>query len=114
VKSQKPHQPGSDMIFNLEGVNDYSVPVSGNIKMYLIDSAGKKVEAQSDSITIPPFLTKTLPTSIKLPVQKGGYLLVAEFTPDNGKNNPPLISRRYIKVGDCKTYNFFELKPTGL
>ena len=96
------------------GVNDYSVPVSGSIKMYLIDSEGKKVEVQTDSITIPPYLTKTLPTSIKLPGQKGGYLLVSEFTPDNWKNNQPLISRRYIKIGDCNTYHFFELEPSVL
>lgn len=114
TKHLKPHQLGSTLVFNLVGVNDNSEVSKGKINLYLLDSNGKKISSQTDSIAIPPFLTWTLPTSFKLPAEKGGYLLVSEFTPDNEKNVKPIISRRYIKIGESDSYKFYELKPADL
>jgi len=35
-------------------------------------------------------------------------LLVAEFTPDGGK---PVISRRFLKVGQVENYKYYQLSP---
>jgi hypothetical protein len=43
-----------------------------------------------------------------LPSQSGGYVLVAEYTPENGKT---VISRRFIKVGKSENYSYFKLDP---
>jgi hypothetical protein len=34
--------------------------------------------------------------------------MVAEFTPEKQSN--PVISRRYIKVGEAEAYSFYEIK----
>jgi hypothetical protein len=46
---------------------------------------------------------------VELPKEKGGYLLIAEYYPD-GKNTP-VISRRYLKIGDSQNekYDFYEM-----
>ena len=38
----------------------------------------------------------------------GGYVLVAEFTPENGT---PVISRRFLKVGQAANYSYFNINP---
>jgi hypothetical protein len=43
-----------------------------------------------------------------LPAVAGGYVLVAEFTPDNGTT---VISRRFLKIGAAAEYSFFKLNP---
>jgi hypothetical protein len=49
---------------------------------------------------------------ISLPKKPGGYLLIAEFLA-NGTIDP-VISRRYLKVGEVSEYNFFEMKISSL
>ena len=114
TKHLKPHQPGTSLVFNLIGVNDNSETVKGKINLYLLDSKGQIVSSQTDSITIPPYLTCLLPKSFQLPTEKGGYLLVSEFTPSNVENDKPVISMRYLKLGECESYNFYELKHDDL
>jgi hypothetical protein len=43
-----------------------------------------------------------------LPSEAGGYTMVAEFTPENGRT---VISRRFLKVGQSEKYNYFNLNP---
>jgi hypothetical protein len=43
-----------------------------------------------------------------LPAETGGYLLVAEFTSENGTT---IISRRFLKIGQAKEYSYFNLNP---
>jgi hypothetical protein len=49
-----------------------------------------------------------IPFSFNIPARKGGYLLISEFT---GNNKSPVISRRYIRVGEMSEYSYFEVKP---
>ena len=108
IRMNEPHQPGSNLMFNLVGINNYSKPVSGSVKVKMIDSTGKSVSEQTQKVKLTSFLRTDIPVSINLPSQTGGYVLVAEFTPENGK---PVISRRFIKVGKTENYNYYKLDP---
>jgi len=43
-----------------------------------------------------------------LPIEAGGYVLVAEFTPEKGTT---VISRRFLKIGKASSYSYFILSP---
>ncbi|MGE5426698.1 MAG: glycoside hydrolase family 2 protein [Methylococcaceae bacterium] len=107
IKMVQPHHPGSQLLFTLAGVNNYASEVSGNVTLKLLDSSGKSVVEQSSRVKLQPFLRNEIPVNIKLPEAAGGYLMVAEFTPEGGT---PVISRRFIKVGQAEKYSFFNLK----
>ena len=111
MKHPTPCKPGSNLLFNLVGVNDYRNPVTGKTVLKLINSTGEVVAQQDISIRIDPLVKKTVPCMVELPKEKGGYLLVAEYYPE-GKNQP-VISRRYLKIGDSQNekYDFYEMKP---
>ena len=111
MKHPLPSKPGSNLLFNLAGVNDYRTPATGKAVLKLINSEGGIAAQQDMSIRIEPFAKKTIPCIMELPKEKGGYLLVAEFYPEG--ENQPVISRRYIKIGDSQNekYDFFEMKP---
>jgi len=109
MKQFSPHEPGSQMLFTLKAVNDFTEIESGEVKIKLLDSQGDIVWSQDQKISINPFGDKNLPVVLDLPKQSGGYLLVTEF---RGKLNSvsPQISRRYIKVGEGEL-NYFSIKP---
>ena len=111
LKHPMPHKQGSNLLFNLVGVNDYKTPATGKIALKLINSKGEVIRKQDFSIKIDPLAKKTLPCLIELPTEKGGYLLVAEFYPEG--QNQPVISRRYLKIGDSKDekYDFCNVSP---
>ena len=111
MKHPLPYKPGSGLLFNLVGVNDYNHPATGKVVLKLIDSKGEIVVQQDTTIRIDPSMKKILPCMMKLPKENGGYLLVAEYFPD-GKNQP-VISRRYIKVGNSQNekYDFYDMMP---
>ena len=111
MKHPLPHKPGSALLFNLVGINDYTSPATGAITLKLMNSRGEVVTKQELSIRINPLVKKTLPCMLSLPMEKGGYLLVAEYYPE-GKSLP-VISRRYLKIGDTQNenYNFYDLNP---
>ena len=106
IKMVEPHQPGSTLLFNLAGVNNNPSTISGTVKV--IDDAGKSVSEQINSVKLQPYLRTDLPVSIKLPELAGGYVLVAEFTPEIGKS---VISRRFLKIGQAAKYTYFNLNP---
>ncbi len=107
IKMVEPHQPGSNLLFNLTGINNFATTVSGTVKLKLIDSSGKSVSEQTINAKLQSFLRTDIPVSLNLPEISGGYLLIAEFTPENGS---PVISRRYIRVGKMNEYSFFNLE----
>ena len=78
--------------------------------MKLIDAKGKSVSDQTIPVKLESFLRTDIPISLTLPAEKGGYVLVAEFTPDNGT---PVTSRRFLKVGKASQYSYFNLNPAG-
>lgn len=97
----EPLKPGSDLVFNLVGVNDLNKESSGKVLMKLLDEKGTIISTQEESIVIEPFGKRLQPCLLKLPSKAGGYLLIAEYH-EKGRAKP-VLSRRYLKVGDAVT-----------
>ncbi|MDP2338528.1 MAG: glycoside hydrolase family 2 TIM barrel-domain containing protein [Bacteroidota bacterium] len=108
TKFIEPHQPGSNLLFNLAGINNLASPVSGTVKLRLIDQTGKYVAEQMFQVKLKSFVRTDIPVSLTLPAQIGGYVMVAEFTPENGT---AVISRRFLKIGQAENYLYFNLNP---
>jgi beta-galactosidase/beta-glucuronidase len=108
VKLTDHHQPGQKLIFKLSKVNDLNSEVEGKVNLKVLDSDGKTVFKKNMPVNFSAFDRSSYPAEITLPKKPGGYLLVAEFMAEN--SNKPVISRRYIKVGDLEDYKFFEMK----
>jgi len=108
VKMKEPHVPGSTLLFNLAGINNNPATSSGTIKVKLLDYKGKAISEQTSSVKLQSYLRTDLPVSFVLPTQAGGYVLVAEFTPENGL---PVLSRRFLKVGKLADYSYYNLNP---
>lgn len=103
-----PHIPGSILEFNLVGVNDNVSDTKGTITIKLINSIGETVVHQTRETLLKALSREYIPFSFDVPSGKGGYLLISEFT---GNNKPPVISRRYIRVGEMSEYSYFEVQP---
>jgi hypothetical protein len=114
AKHVPPHQDGSELIFNLVGINDEPNDVIGQVAVKLLDAAGKKVAENNVEISIPACGKCYVPTKLQLPKQSGGYLLLAEFKQAGIDVPSPVISRRYIKVGKKDTYDYYEYQPQPL
>ena len=111
MKHPQPHKQGSNLFFNVVGINDFTTLAKGKMALKLINSKGDIASQQEMVMQIDPLGKNIQPCLIELPKEKGGYLLTAEFYPE-GKNTP-VISRRYLKIGDSndESYEFFDLKP---
>ena len=109
MKHPAPHQPGSSLLFNLVGINDYVTPATGKVILKLLNSKGEIVTQQDIPVRMNAFGKRYVPCMVELPEETGGYLLVAEYYPE-GKNQP-VISRRYLKVGNVQDekYDYFEI-----
>jgi hypothetical protein len=110
VRMTKAHEPGSNLIFNLAGINNLNQPSNGKVKLSLFDSKGKVVSHQNFPVKLESFVRTDIPVSVVLPKDAGGYLLVAEFTPEKGS---PAFSRRFLKVGNLAEYSFYNLNPNS-
>ncbi len=109
MKHVEPLEPGADLSFRLVGVNDHATAVSGNVRVRLLDRQGAEISAQNVAMEIPAKFREDRAVSIKLPDEPGGYLLLAQFT-QQGKTEP-VLSRRYIKVGNVAKYEFYDIDP---
>ena len=101
-----PHQPGSHLLFTLAGINNLPSTISGKVTLRLYDATGKSSPEQSFPVKLASFQRTDIPAGITLPAEAGGYLLVAEFTPENGA---PVLSRRFIRIGQMSTYTYFQM-----
>jgi len=110
-KHPKPYQPGASLVFNLIGVNDQGEEVNGAVTLRFLNEKGQEATKQSISIAMPAYSRQPVPVELQLPKAGGGYLLAAEFREAGGRQTDPVISRRYIKVGDSSSCSFYELKP---
>ena len=110
LKNSQPHEPGSTLLFNLTGINNLTAPVNGSVKIRLVNQEGKSFAEQNFPVNLNSFVRTDIPVSILMPAQSGGYILVAEFTPENGN---PVISRRFLKIGKATDYSFYQLNPAG-
>jgi len=108
VRMIKPHQPGSNLLFNLAGINNLNKTANGSVNVKLLNANGQTVSEQNFQVKLESFLRTDIPVSIVLPSEPGGYLLVAEFTPENGKT---VVSRRFLKVGQVEKYTYFNFNP---
>lgn len=108
TKHVAPHAPQSNLLFNIVGLNDLNKESSGNVLLKLLDSKGNTISIQEQMISINAYGKTLQPCMIQLPIQPGGYLLEVEYYPKG--DITPVISRRYLKVGDSNTkYEFYEL-----
>jgi len=82
--------------------------VSGSVKIKLINPKGINSSEQNIQVKLNPFVRTDIPVSVILPNEIGGYVLVAEFRPENGA---PVISRRFLKIGRSKNYSFYQINP---
>ncbi len=108
LKHLQPHQPGSILLFNLAGINQMNKSISGTVNIQLIGSKGDISTRQEKQVRLEPFVRGEIPVSLTLPADPGGYVLVARFTPENGS---PVISRRYLRVGEASAYHYYTLEP---
>ena len=107
TKHTVPHLPGSDFVFNMVGINDLNKISEGKLFIELLDNTGKAVIKKQTEISIDPYGKLLIPTLLKLPERAGGYVIVAEYYP--GGQIDPVISRRFIKIGESKFFDFFEI-----
>ncbi len=101
TKHLQPLTPGSDLAFNLVGVNDLNKVSSGKVILKLLDEKGNAISMQEEPIVIESFGKRLQPCLLKLPSKAGCYLLIAEYYEQEGAK--PILSRRYLKVGDSVT-----------
>jgi hypothetical protein len=112
VKQALPHKPGERLQLKLARINDTNKEITGEVAIKIIDSKGKTVSKKTMPVTLSAFDRSAFQAEISLPKKPGGYLLLAEFTPEGADR--PVISRRYIKVGKIADYKFFDLQPEKL
>ena len=111
TKHVPPYEPGSRLTFNLVGVNDRQERTTGRVVLRILDSRGRESQSKTIPVDIPAYGKQYVPASLSLPRQGGGYLLLAEFTPEGEKGNNPVISRRYLRVEGKDRYEFFDFEP---
>ncbi|MDR2563450.1 MAG: glycoside hydrolase family 2 [Prevotellaceae bacterium] len=110
TKHIEAHKPGESLIFNLIGINDNKFHTNGNIRLQIFDSKGNSIYSDSMKIKINAFGKTFVPVQLKLPDKEGAYLLTAEYSDET--ITKPVISRRYLKVGDKNTnFEYYNLKP---
>ncbi len=120
MKQMPPHLPGSELLFNLAGVNNQKDQVCGQLLIKLLDSKGKVSVEKKMEVTLDPLKRTDILASLDLPEQPGGYLLIASYTPTGCHPTTPtgspheVISRRYIRIGNLPDYSYFEMQPEGL
>ena len=114
VHATPPHAPGSELMFNLVGINDLPQGTTGKVSLRLLDAAGKAVVEQQTSVTVAGYGKAYTPVRMILPRQPGGYLLMAEYVPDGNTARVPVLSRRYINIGAIPRYEYFCYRPDSL
>jgi len=108
TKHIAPHKPGSTLLFDLAGINNLTTAVNGTVIVKLINQKGQSTAEQNFRVKLNSFVRTDIPVSVTLPIETGGYILVAEFTPENGST---VISRRFLKIGQAANYLYFDLNP---
>jgi hypothetical protein len=103
-----PHIPGSTLLFNLYGINNLAKTSKGKVLVKLLNEKGESVSQKELTVKLESYLRTDIPISIALPSNVGGYVLVAEFTPENGQT---VISRRFLKIGEASEYKYFKVDP---
>lgn len=111
IKIAQPFEPGLSLSFNLVGVTDLQKTVSGTVRLKLLDANGSDFWDDTVALDIRPNENKYVPMCLPLPEKPGGYVVVAEFYEDG---QSPVLSRRFIKVGELDSYSFYDLDSADL
>lgn len=104
-----PIVPGSQIPVNLVGITDCPVDSKGSLKVRIYASDGSVVSSMERSVVIPAYGKANIPTILTAPATAGGYLITAEYTPSG--TDSTYISRRFVKVGNCADYQYFDIEP---
>ncbi len=104
-----PIVPGAQVPVNLVGITDRPVDSEGLLKVRIYDSDGTVVSSMDREVVIPAYGKANIPTILPAPEKAGGYLIAAEYTPSGSEST--FISRRFVKVGNCPDYKYYELEP---
>ncbi|WP_206614332.1 hypothetical protein [Chitinophaga barathri] len=110
VSEMPAHKPGSQLNLTLTGVNDDNKSARGTLEIVLINSKGEHVLKEERAIELPASDRIGMAYSLKLPDAADGYLLQTFFAEEGAKEKKS--SRRYIRVGDMKQYNYYTPKVT--
>jgi len=78
------------------------------VEVRLLDSKSNETARKSLKITIPGYYKKYESVCLSLPKEPGGNLLLPEFFPENIQVKNPVISRRYIMVGEADRYESYD------
>ena len=108
-------QPQKKYLINLLAVNDSGEKKSGELVFNLLDKNGKVVFEHTQAIEVDAFWQKTISVEVEMPKKKGGYMFIS-YLKENGLNDIPQVSRRYINVGASSGNEFFEYEyrlPSG-
>jgi beta-galactosidase/beta-glucuronidase len=108
TKYIEPHLPGSTLLFNLSGINNLNKMVNGRVTVKLINSNAQSTAEQTFPVKLESYVRTDYPVSLVLPSEAGGYVLVAEFIPENGQK---VISRRFLRVGQVQDYVYYMMSP---
>lgn len=103
------YKPGQQLPFLLTGVNDLNKPVTGHVKLLLMNADGRVVAEQEREVAIGAYGRVNFPVVIELPQEKGGYLLTTFFKPTGQSDE--LKSRRYIRIGSQEKVEFPSINP---
>ncbi len=109
IKTVPPYPCGQELLFNLVGINDLGRPVSGQVQVDLLDAMGQSVAHCEKNITLPEYGKKFEPVSLLLPATAGGYILTSSFLPAKGRQEQPVKSRRFIRVGKTDVYRYYNM-----
>ena len=109
LKDAVKYTPGSELCFDIIVVNDAGTDKSGVVNIKITDKNGKTVYTYSLNIEVDKFWQKSIPVKITLPEKAGGYAVLAELS-ENGSNETPHKSVRFIKVGNLEKYDYPVIK----
>ena len=104
-----PFEPCQRMSFNLVGISDLPQGSKGTLVLKCRDCDGNVVFSDESRIDIPSYGKIMIPTVVDTPSIPGGYLMTAEYTPDDAADT--FISRRFFKVGAADDYKYWTVNP---
>ena len=109
TKHREAREPGSEIIFNIFGINDFNKTSKGKVELKLLNEEGETVDKKIVEMEVSPYCKSIVPCSVGLPDRAGGYALIARYYPE-GKSSP-VVSRRYLKVGKLTEYRYPKIEP---
>jgi hypothetical protein len=106
TKHVQPYKPGETISFNMIALNDLPGKVEPMVHLKLFDVQGEVISEQEFRIPLRAYGKEYVPVTLILPEAAGGYTLVAECHSEHN-NVQPVVSRRYIRVGEADAHAWF-------